>query len=163
MAIGSKESTLKVLSDTQIEMSRVFNAPRELVWNAITDPNAVTHWWGLRNNTTVVDKMDVRIGGLWRYIQTDPDGNRHAFNGMYNEIVPEERLVYTFEYEPMPGHVIIDSVTLHDLGDGTLISVVSTFQSKEDLDGMLQSGMEAGANESWDRLEELLATMKKEA
>ncbi len=162
MATKSKEATVKVLSDTQIEMSRIFDAPRELVWKAMTDPNAIPKWWGLRNNKTVVDKMDVTVGGLWRYLEHDPEGNVHAFNGMYNELVPPERIVYTFEYEPMAGHVVIDSVTLEDLGGKTRVSVVSTFQSKEDLDGMMQSGMEAGANESWDRLEELLAAMQKE-
>jgi uncharacterized protein YndB with AHSA1/START domain len=163
MATKSKELTLKVLSDTQVEMSRVFNAPRELVWQAMTDPKAIPHWWGLRANKTTVDKMDVTIGGVWRYLETDPEGNVHAFNGMYNEIVAPERLVYTFEYEPMAGHVIIDSVTLDDLGDKTRVSIASTFQSKEDRDGMMQSGMESGANESWDRLEELLASMKEAA
>jgi uncharacterized protein YndB with AHSA1/START domain len=161
MATESKESTLRVLSDTQIEMSRVFNAPRELVWKALTDPEAIPQWWGPRYLTTVVDKMDVRIGGAWRYIQKDSDGNVYAFSGMYNELVPPERIVYTFEFEMMAGHVVIDSVTLEDLGAATRMSVMSTFQSKEDMDGMMQSGMEAGANESWDRLAELLAAMQE--
>lgn len=161
MATQSKESTLRVLSDTQIEMSRVFNAPRELVWKAMTDPEAIPHWWGFRDGKVVVDQMDVRIGGVWRYIGTDPDGNEHAFNGMYNELLEPERIVYTFEYEAMAGHILIDSVTLQELGGKTRVSVVSTFQSREDLDGMLATGMEDGANESWDRLEELLAAMKE--
>lgn len=158
MTTRSKESTLTIVSDTQVQMSRVFDAPRALVWKALTDPEAIPHWWGLRANKTTVDKMDVRPGGEWRYIETDPDGNQHAFRGEYKELREPERIVYTFEYEPMAGHIVTDEVTLEDLGGRTRLIALSTFASREDRDGMLQSGMEAGANESWDRLAELLAS-----
>jgi uncharacterized protein YndB with AHSA1/START domain len=157
MTTQGKESTLTLVSDTQVQMSRVFDAPRELVWKALTDPEAVPHWWGLRANKTTVDRMDVRPGGAWRYVETDPAGNEHAFRGEYKELREPERIVYTFEYEPMAGHVITDEMTLEDLGGRTRLIALSTFASQEDRDGMLQSGMESGANESWDRLAELLA------
>jgi uncharacterized protein YndB with AHSA1/START domain len=101
MATSSNNLTLP--SDLEIVMTRVFNAPRELVWKALTGPEAIPQWWGPRYLTTVVDKMDVRVGGAWRYVQHDPDGNEHAFNGVYKELTPPERIVYTFEYEPMAG------------------------------------------------------------
>jgi uncharacterized protein YndB with AHSA1/START domain len=142
-------------------MSRVFDAPRELVWKVYTDPAYVSRWWGLRNTTTIVEKMDVTTGGLWRYIERDAQGNEYAFNGAYKEVVAPERLTYTFEFEPMAGHIITDSATFEELSDGkTKVTVRSTFDSLEDLEGMLQSGMEGGSNESWDRLEELLAELQ---
>lgn len=160
MATKGKESTLTLPSPTTIQMSRVFDAPHELVWKALTDPQLIPHWWGQRANKTIVDTMDVRVGGAWRYREIAPDGTEHAFRGEYRELRRPERIVYTFEYEPMAGHIVTDGVTLEDLGDRTRIVVTSTFASTEDRDGMLQSGMESGANESWDRLAELLATLK---
>jgi uncharacterized protein YndB with AHSA1/START domain len=142
-------------------MSRVFNAPRPLVWKVYTDPERVPEWWGPRYLTTLVEKMDVKVGGAWRYIQKDPKGNEYAFNGVFKEITPPERLVYTFEFEPMAGHISTDTLVFEELPGGqTRITATTTFDSLEDLEGMLQSGMEGGAVEAWDRLEELLATVQ---
>ena len=151
------ETTFSTVSDLELAATRVFNAPREEVYRAYTDPEAVQQWWGLRSTTTVVDRMDVRPGGTWRYIQRDDQGNEYAFNGEYLEIVPNEKIVNTFEFEPMPGHVITDTAVFEDVEGGTRITVTSLFQSVEDLKGMVESGMEVGANESWDRLSEYLA------
>ena len=145
-------------------MSRVFDAPRELVWKVCTDPELVPQWWGPRYLTTIVDKMDLRVGGVWRYIQHDAEGNEHAFNGVFKEVKPPERLAYTFEYEPMAGHISTDTITLEELPGGkTKITARTSFDTLEDLEGMLQSGMEGGAVETWDRLEELLVEALKEA
>jgi uncharacterized protein YndB with AHSA1/START domain len=139
-------------------MTRVFDAPRELVWKAYTDPELVPKWWGPRYLTTTVEKMDVRVGGVWRYIHKDAEGNEFAFNGVYKEVKAPERLVSTFEFEPMAGHISTDTLTLEELPDGrTKLTARTTFKSIEDLEGMLQSGMEGGAVETWDRLEELVA------
>ncbi len=151
------ESNVTILSDTELQMTRLFDAPRELVYRAYTDPQAVPQWWGLRSNTTTVDHMDVRPGGTWRYVQTDGQGGEYAFNGEYLEVVPNERLVNTFEFEMMPGHVVTDSVVFEEVDGNTRVTVTSRFTSPEDLNGMVESGMEAGANESWDRLAEYLA------
>jgi uncharacterized protein YndB with AHSA1/START domain len=150
-------SSMTILSDLEIAMTRVFDAPRDLVFKTYTDPEAIPQWWGLRATTTIVDKMDVRPGGVWRYIQREADGTEYAFNGEYREVTPPERLVYTFEFEPMPGHVIVDTVTFEKLGGKTRVTATSLFASVEDRDGMLSAGMEAGAYESWDLLAELLA------
>jgi uncharacterized protein YndB with AHSA1/START domain len=139
-------------------MSRVFDAPRELVWQVCTNPELVSRWWGPRDVTTIVDKMDLKVGGVWRYIHKDAEGNVYAFNGVYKEVEPPRRLAYTFEFEPMAGHISTDTITFEELPDGkTRLTARTTFDTLEDLEGMLQSGMEGGAVETWDRLEELLA------
>jgi uncharacterized protein YndB with AHSA1/START domain len=153
-------SSLKLLSDREIVMERVFAAPRELVFKAYTDPNLIPKWWGPRYLTTIVDKMEVKVGGVWRFVQRDADGNEYAFNGAYREILPPDRLSYTFEFEGMPGHIVLETVTFEERDSKTKVTVTSLFQSKEDLDGMIQSGMEEGANDSQERLAELLETLR---
>jgi uncharacterized protein YndB with AHSA1/START domain len=152
-------TTVTTPSDREIISERTFNAPRDRVFAACTDPELVREWWGPRNGTTIVDKMDVRAGGDWRYVARDADGNETAFRGTYREITPPERIVYTFEWEGMPGHVLVDAITLEDLGEQTRMTIVSQFHTPEERDGMLASGMESGMNESHDRLEELLARL----
>jgi uncharacterized protein YndB with AHSA1/START domain len=157
----SKNNLVVERENLALSMSRVFDAPRELVWKVYMDPQLIPQWWGFRTSKTIVDKMDLRVGGAWRYIQTDDQGNEHAFKGVYKEIQAPERLVYTFEYEPFAGHVSVDTITLQELADGkTLLTARTTFDTLEDLEGMIQSGMEGGATETWDRLEELLEREK---
>jgi len=141
----------------EIVMTRVFDAPRELVFKAYTDPKLIPQWWGPKDHTTTVDKLDVRPGGMWRFVQRGPDGNEYAFKGVYHESLPPERLVYTFEFELMPGHVLLETVTFEEHDGKTKVTVTSVFQTVEDRDGMVKSGMEEGAVETWDRLAELLA------
>lgn len=154
-------SSLKVTtpSDREIVMTRVFDAPRELVFKAYTDPAVIPHWWGPRRYTTVVDKMDMRAGGAWRFVSRDADGNEFGFHGEYREAVPPERIVQTFEFEGMPGHVSVETLTLVERSGKTTLTVRSVFDSVEDRDGTLQSGMEEGLAETWERLAEYLRTM----
>jgi uncharacterized protein YndB with AHSA1/START domain len=140
--------------------SREFDAPRELVFKAFTDPTLIPQWWGPARYTTTVDKMEVRKGGIWRYIQRDADGNEFGFHGVYHEIASPERIVFTFEFEGMPGHVLLETVTLQEHDGKTTVNDSSIFQTVEDRDGMIQSGMESGAAESWDRFETLLQSMQ---
>jgi uncharacterized protein YndB with AHSA1/START domain len=156
---SASTSTSTRISDREYVMSRVFNAPRPLVFRAYTDPEMVPNWWGQRSSTTIVDKMEVKPGGAWRYIQRGPNGEEYAFRGEYLEVVPPERLVNTFEFEPMPGHIVTDTTVFEEIDGKTRITVTSTFATREDLDGMIASGMESGANESWDRLDELIASL----
>ncbi|MBA2597629.1 MAG: SRPBCC family protein [Chloroflexia bacterium] len=160
MTDGSNATTFKTLSDREIAMERVFDAPRELVFAAYTDPAHIPHWWGPRGLTTTVDTMDVRPGGTWRFVHRDQDGAEYGFHGEYREVVPPERLVSTFEFEGMPGHVLVDTATFTEVDGKTKVTVTSLFASGEDLQGMMDSGMEAGARESWDRLAELLSTLR---
>jgi uncharacterized protein YndB with AHSA1/START domain len=143
-------------SDKEILLTRVIDAPRELVFKAYTDPKAIPQFWGPRKYTTVVDKMDVRPGGKWRFIQKDEEGQEFAFNGEYREVKAPEKLVHTFEFEPLAGHIAVEHVTFEDMGDKTKIVDRMNFDNKEDRDGMVESGMESGAAELWDRFEELV-------
>ena len=142
----------------EIIMTRVFDAPRELVFKTANDPKLMPKWWGPRRLTTHVETMDVRPGGSWRMVQRDPAGNQFAFHGVYHEVVAPERVVQTFEFEGVPGHVALSTVRFEDIGGGkTKLIQQDVFQSVEDRDGMMQSGMQSGAEETMDRLAELLA------
>jgi uncharacterized protein YndB with AHSA1/START domain len=149
-------ATITTPSDRSIRIERIFNAPRSRVWRAFTDPEQVAQWWG-RGNELVIERMEVERGGHWRYVENAPSG-KHGFEGRYREVTPEDRLVYTFEWDGMPGHVVVDDTTLEDLGDGrTLVVTMSLFHTAEERDGMLQSGMEQGLNQSYAALDALLA------
>jgi uncharacterized protein YndB with AHSA1/START domain len=137
-----------------VVVTRDFDAPRDLVFKAYTDPKLITRWWG---SGTVVDQMEVRPGGLWRYVEHAGDGQEYAFHGVYHAISAPERLVYTFEFEGMPGHVLLETIILEEEAGKTKLTDLMVFQTVADRDGMLSSGMETGATESLDRLEALLA------
>ncbi len=160
MSSSKNSTTMTLPSDREVSMSRVFDAPRELVFKAHIDPKLVAQWWGQRYSTTIVDKLDAQPGGSWRFIQREPDGNEYAFRGEFREIVAPTRIVQTFEFEGMPGKIVVDTMTFEDLGGKTRVTTRSVFDSIEDRDGMLSTGMEEGANESWDRLAELLVTQR---
>jgi uncharacterized protein YndB with AHSA1/START domain len=160
-----KNKTTIVAESGKQEMliTREFDAPRELVFQAFTDPELVPQWWGPRRLSTLVDKMDVRVGGQWRFINQDPDGNEYGFHGVYHEVCAPERIIDTFEFEGLPeaGHVCLETLTLEALPRGrTRLTAQSVFQSVADRDGALQSGMEEGLNDSYARLTELLETME---
>ena len=144
----------------EVKMTRVFDAPRELVFKAHIDPKAIPQWWGRRNSKTTVDKMEVRDGGRWRFVERGSDGQEHGFHGVFHAIVPSERIVQTFEYEGVPGHVLLETLAFEEMDGKTILTGQSVFQSVEDRDGMVASGMEQGANETHDRLEELLASQR---
>ena len=146
----------------EILITREFDAPRELVFKACTNPELIPEWWGQRNLSTQVDKMDVRPGGQWRFLNRDAQGNAYGFHGVYHEVLAPERIIDTFEFEGLPetGHVTLETMKLEPLPGGrTRLTVQSVFQSVADRDGMLQSGMEEGLNETYDRLAELLKKM----
>jgi uncharacterized protein YndB with AHSA1/START domain len=142
-------------------MTRELDAPRELVFEAHSKCEHLSRWWGPRGNSLEVCDLDFRPGGRYRFVHRGPDGvDEHGFRGEFREIVPPEKIVWTFEWEGMPGHVSVDTLTIEDIGGGrTRLTSRSVFDSVEDRDGMLQSGMETGAAETWDRLAELLGTL----
>jgi uncharacterized protein YndB with AHSA1/START domain len=159
---GQTDATLFSLpSDLEVVSQRVLDAPRELVFKIYTDPQHIPHWWGPRYLTTTVEQMDVQPGGAWRFVQRDPQGNVYAFYGVYREVTPPEKLVSTFGFEAMAGHELVETALFEDLGGKTRLTVTSRYQSKEDRDGMVNSGMESGVNESWDRFAELLAVVAR--
>jgi uncharacterized protein YndB with AHSA1/START domain len=140
-----------------IVLTRHFDAPPALVYKTFTDPALIPHWWGPARLTTVVDKMDARPGGSWRFVQRDSSGQEFAFHGVYHDCQPARQTVSTFEFEGLPGHVLMETVTFEASGGGTLLTNTSVFQSQADRDGMLSSGMESGATESMDRMAAILA------
>jgi uncharacterized protein YndB with AHSA1/START domain len=149
-------------SDREILSERVFEAPRERVFAVYTDPRLIPQWWGPRGLTGRVDEMDVRPGGRWRFALREPDGEESGFKGVYREVTPPERIVQTFEWEGMPGHVIVETAVFEDLGGRTKVSTTSLFHTTEERDGMLASGMQTGLTETHDRLAELLARQGSE-
>ncbi len=154
-------SKLSLPSDREIVGSRIMDAPPELVFKAYTDPELIPRWWGPRRYATTVDKMDVRPGGVWRFVHRAADGGEYAFNGVYREIVPPKRLVYTFNYEGAPGHEAVETVTFEEAEGGkTRMTDHLLFETREERDGMLNSGMEEGAAETIDRLVELLRELQ---
>jgi uncharacterized protein YndB with AHSA1/START domain len=144
----------------QITITREFDAPRDLVFRAHTEPDLLVRWLGPRDLTMTVDRYEVRDGGTWRYVHKDAQGNAYGFHGVFHGTPSPDAIVQTFEFEGVPGHVKLDTTTLEQRGRRTLMRTVSSFQSVEDRDGMVASGMERGVRDSADRLEELLATLQ---
>jgi uncharacterized protein YndB with AHSA1/START domain len=156
-------SNLRVHAErNELVITRMFNAPRELVFKVYTDPNLVPLWWGPRKYTTRVEKMEVRPGGQWRFVQSDENGSEFAFHGEYLEIVPPERVVYTFVYEGDEQQSLIETVLFEESEGRTKMTAIDKFSSLEGLQNMLQEGMESGMNESFARLDELLKEVEKE-
>lgn len=153
------KATVTKPTDREIRIERIFNAPRDRVWKAMTDPKLVAQWWG-RGNKLDIEKLEVKRGGHWRFVEHSDHGD-HGFEGRFAEVTPPERIVQTFEWDGLPGHVALETCTLEDLGDGrTRVVTTSLFHTTQDRDGMLQSGMEGGLNESYAALDRVLASMK---
>lgn len=151
--------TITPISDLAVEMTRVFNAPRHLVFEAHSKPEHVCRWWGPRDTTMSSCEMDFRPGGKWRFVLSKEGGQEYAFRGEYREIAAPERLVYTFEFEGMPGSITVDDITFTEHDGKTTLRCISRMDSIEARDAMLASGMEKGAAETYDRLEELLSSL----
>ncbi len=149
-------ATVTTPTDREIRIERIFNAPRDRVWQAMTDPDLISQWWG-RGNELVIERLEVERGGHWRFVEHGADGV-HGFEGRFREVTAPERVVQTFEWDGMPGYVVVNTMTLEDLGDGrTKLVTVSLFHTTEERDGMLSSGMEIGMNQSYAALDEVLA------
>jgi uncharacterized protein YndB with AHSA1/START domain len=138
----------------------VLDAPRELVFKAYTDAELFAKWWGPRRYKNEIDKFESRPGGSWRVVHVGADGSRHGFRGVNHDVVAPERICATFEYEGFPRHVALQTATFETLGNKTRIVAHIVFESVMDRDGMVASGMQEGADESMDRLAELLAELK---
>lgn len=141
----------------EVLITTFFDAPRYQVFNAYIDPQLIPQWWGPRNLTTTVETWEVRPGGSWRVIQSDSEGNEYSFHGVFHEVIEPERITWTFEYEAMPGHVSLETVTFEERDGKTKVTTKSIFQSVEDRDGAIESGMTEGVAESNERLTEILA------
>lgn len=159
MATRTKyDTTLTLPSDREILMTRKFDAPREIVWETITDPELITQWYGFAADTTEVKKMDVRPGGQWQFITRTSGGEVIDFHGTYREVVPPEKLVYSFLFGDMPEGDGFVEITLVEKDGVTELRDRGVFASKEERDAIIASGMESGARETYERLAELVAS-----
>ncbi|HEX7937821.1 MAG TPA: SRPBCC family protein [Gemmatimonadaceae bacterium] len=144
-------------TDRTIHVERDFDAGRERVWRAITDPKLLAQWWG-RGNKVTVERYEFVKGGHWRFVEHSDHGD-HGFEGRYREISPIERLSMTFEWDGMPGYTAVQTIELKDLGSRTRMSSTTLFHTTEERDGMVKSGMEGGMAQSYAELDKLLATL----
>lgn len=158
MTTSTQQAAEKITkpSDREVRIERVFNAPRERVWRALSDPTLLAQWWG-RGNTLTVERYEPYRGGHWRFVEKTPQGPQ-GFQGRFREVTPPSRVVQTFEWDGMPGHVVIETMTLEELPDGrTKLVNLSLFHTTEERDGMFNSGMADGVGQSYAALDKLLA------
>ncbi|UJR85767.1 SRPBCC family protein [Sandaracinus amylolyticus] len=154
--MAHRAMTVTTPSDREIHIERVFDAPRDRVWRAFTDAAQLASWWG-RGNRLVIERFEPERGGHWRFVEHASDGV-HGFEGRFREITPKERIVWTFEWDGMPGYVSIDTVRFEELEGGrTRVVNDSLFHTTEERDGMLGAGMEDGLAQSYAALDRLLA------
>jgi uncharacterized protein YndB with AHSA1/START domain len=139
-----------------IDFTREFDAPRDLLFRAHTDPELLVQWLGPRRLTMVIDRYDVEDGGKWRYIHRDQDGTEFGFHGVFHGTPSPDGMVQTFEFEGAPGHVSLDQITFEARNGRTVLHGHSVFQSVQARDAMVQSGMGGGLSEAYERLDELI-------
>ena len=152
-------ATVTLPTEEQILITREFDAPRHLVYRAWTTPELVRRWWSGRRGEMQVAEIDLRVGGMWRYVMTAEGGFEVAFHGEYREIVPNELLVATEVYEPMPHAEALDTTTFEEVDGRTRVTILVQHQAKEHRDAHIDSGMEAGLQDALDLLEELAISL----
>jgi uncharacterized protein YndB with AHSA1/START domain len=148
----------------ELFITREFDAPRELVFKAHTDPDLYVRWLGPRDLATTLETFEPVSGGRWRFIQKDKDGNEFGFHGVYHDVIAPERIIGTFEFEGLPesGHVILETTTFESLpGNRARVTTQSVYRSVEDRDGMIAAGMEVGVVDGFERLDEILEKLQK--
>ena len=158
-ATATRKAKVSSVGERESTVERVFDAPREKVWRAMTEPKLLAQWWG-RGNPLDVVTWEFRKGGHWRFVEHSDHGD-HGFEGRFAEIDAPKKVVQTFEWDGMPGHACLETMTLEEVAGGqTKLTVHSLFFTRQDRDGMLQSGMETGVNQSYAALDRVLASLK---
>lgn len=153
MRLMNERLQLTFPSERELVMVRRFRAPRALLFAAMTKPEHVRQWYGPAGHSMPVCEIDLRVNGRWRFVTHAPDGTEFAFSGVYREIDPPQRIVFTEGWEALPGHDYIVTATYAEKDGITTLTSHLLFQSQADRDGLVASGMEAGANESYRRLQ----------
>ena len=160
---SSGTAVVTLPTETQIHVTRDFNAPRDLVYRALTEPDLIRRWWNARRGEVIICDVDLRVGGTWRYVMVTPDGTEVAFHGTYRQIVPNERLVYTEIFE-MPGisddDATVNTVTLEEHDGFTTMTSVTECHTAETRSMIIETGMEAGMQDAYDLLEELAISLR---
>lgn len=157
---SSGPAVVTLPTDTQILITREFDAPKHLVYRAWTTPELIKRWWGAERGDVTDVEVDLRVGGRWRYVTVTHDGFEFAFSGEYREIVPDERLVSTEVYEEMPEHEALNTLTLTEHDGRTTLRILVEHRSKESRDGHLNSGMEAGMQDALTLLERVAVSLR---
>ena len=163
VASASGKATVELPNDDQIVIKREFDAPRHLVFRALTDPELVKRWWSGQRGEVTHAEIDLRVGGTWRYVMvTNEGGFEVAFHGEYREIVPEERIVSTEVYEGAPegAGATLNTVTLTESDGRTALQTVVQAPSREVRDAIIESGMEGGMQEAFDLLEQVANSLR---
>ena len=156
------KATVTLLGDKQIQITRTFDAPRHLVWRTITEPDLIKRWWAGDRGTVTSVQVDLRFGGTWRYVMTAGPGFEVAFHGEYREITAPERLVNTEAFEGIPdadAHAALCTLTLSEKDNRTYSEVLVEHVSAADRDLHINSGMEGGMQESYDKLEQVAISL----
>jgi uncharacterized protein YndB with AHSA1/START domain len=156
---SSATASVTLPADDQILITREFDAPKELVWRAYTEPELVRRWWHAGRGEMTVCDIDLRAGGGWRYVMVTPDGFEVAFHGSYREVVPHERIVSTEVYEPVPEAEAVDTIEFTEAGGRTTITLLVQHQAKEHRDMHIESGMEDGLQDALDLLEQVARSL----
>jgi uncharacterized protein YndB with AHSA1/START domain len=157
---SSGKATVTLPADTQILITREFDAPKHLVYKAWTTPELVERWWAGKRGKVTLAEIDLRVGGMWRYVMEAQGGFEVAFHGEYREIVPNERIVSTEVFEGMPEGEALDTLTLTEADRRTTLTILVEHSSKEHRDAHIDSGMEAGMQESMDLLEQVAISLR---
>jgi uncharacterized protein YndB with AHSA1/START domain len=163
--MAANKLTVTLPSDRELLLTRVFDAPRDLVWETMTNPEYVREWWGCpaEGFTMTVCEIDLRVGGTYRYSMVGPDGSDFGFHGEYKEIVVPSRIVHTEIFNPFPDSPALVTLTLEERGGKTYYESRVLHTTKEARDMHVQSGMEQGAGIALDRLEAIAQTLAKAA
>jgi uncharacterized protein YndB with AHSA1/START domain len=156
----SRSAKVTLPTDTQILITREFDAPKRLVYRAYTEPELVKRWWSADRGRMTVAEIDLRVGGAWRYVMVTDDGFEVAFHGEYREIVPNERIVSTEVYEGMPGAQALDTLTLTERGGRTTLELLVEHDTRENRDAHIASGMEDGLQDALDLLEQVAVSLR---
>jgi uncharacterized protein YndB with AHSA1/START domain len=162
-AVTSGTAKVTLPADTQILITREFDAPKHLVYKAWTTPELVRRWWHANRGEMTVCDIDLRVGGTWRYVMVADGFGEVGFHGEYREIVPNERLVSTEVYEGIPDadeHAAVDTLTLTEVDGRTTMTILVEHPTKEGRDAHIESGMEAGMQDAMDLLEEVASSLR---
>jgi uncharacterized protein YndB with AHSA1/START domain len=159
-ATSSGTATVTLPTDEQILITREFDAPKHLVYEAFTTPELVRRWWSANRGEVTVAEIDLRVGGTWRYVMVTQEGFEVAFHGEYREIVPNERIVSTEVFEGMPDAEAVNTLTLTEVDGRTTLTILVEHASKEHRDAHIESGMEAGLQDAMDLLEEVAVSLR---
>ena len=160
MATTTNSAKVTLPADTQILITREFDAPRHLVWKAYTTPDLIARWWGGSHGKVTSAEVDLRVGGTWRYVLAANEGFEVAFHGEYREISEPERLVNTEIYEGAPEGVGVVTTTLTESDGRTTLTQLCEYGSREVRDAVIDSGMESGMQESLDALEQVAVSLR---